>query len=61
MTVDYLALEVEDYNTRSPVEAAPPERANGGGVSIPALILVLVFFAGFVALAVSLGQMVGAC
>jgi hypothetical protein len=69
MTTDHLTLEVEDYSSRPPADdqaSSTPENATNpdsgrSGVSIPALVMLTVFFAGFVALAVALGQIAGAC
>ena len=69
MTTDYLTLEVEDYSARPQVDdqassSSTSENTEGSqrsGVSIPALVALTVFFAGFVALAVALGQVAGAC
>ncbi|MCD2193250.1 hypothetical protein LQ327_07605 [Actinomycetospora endophytica] len=60
MQADYLALEVEDYSSRPQVDSQEPTREKNG-VSIPALIMLTAFFAGFVTLAVALGQIAGAC
>jgi hypothetical protein len=69
MTTDYLTLEVEDYSSRPQVDDQASSSAENAtnpdqertGVSIPALVMLTVFFAGFVALAVALGQIAGAC
>jgi hypothetical protein len=60
MTIDHLALEVEDYGSRP---APGPQGPTSGRptVSIPGLLALTVFFVAFVTLSVYLGRLAGAC
>ncbi len=60
MATDYLTLEVEDYSSRTRSDTPTPTRESAG-VSIPGLLALTLFFAAFLALAVHLGQLAGAC
>ena len=60
MNTDYLALEVEDYGSRPRRDDRSPTRERAS-VSIPGLVALTIFFAAFMALAVHLGQLAGAC
>lgn len=60
MTSGCLDLVVEDYGSRARPDVRPRQRESAG-VPIPVLLALTVFFAGFVSVAVYLGQLAGAC
>jgi hypothetical protein len=60
MKTNYLALEVEEYASRPQRDTRPPTRESVG-VSIRGLVVLTIFLAAFMALAVHLGQIAGAC
>ena len=60
MTSGLLDLEIEDYSPRPPQGAPGPSRENAT-TSIWTLLLLTLFFAGFVSVAVILSTAAGAC
>jgi hypothetical protein len=57
---DYLALEVEDYASRPRLDEQSTT-GEKGSVSIPVLLWATLAIAAFVAVAVWMGQIAGAC